>query len=177
MIIYNKYLNNEDFTWYDSSNILFSKCYDNDVSENKTVKIVFKQGRTYLYKDVSTDDYIAFKTDSSNGSAFNKYIKKYQGVRIADTDMNKLQQLQEDFKKDENEINDEKLSDIQYHIDICSKTGLVQLKLNDKVLYTVEEGKASVFSILKAMNIKYSWQEVDEITKQSDEFKDEIKLN
>ena len=74
-------------------------------------------------------------------------------------------------------INNEKLSDIQYHIDICSKTGLVQLKLNDKVLYTVEEGKASVFSILKAMNIKYSWQEVDEITKESDEFKDEIKLN
>ena len=104
MIIYNKYLNNEDFTWYDSSNILFSKCYDNDVSENKTVKIVFKQGRTYLYKDVSTDDYIAFKTDPSNGSAFNKYIKKYQGVRIADTDIDKIQQLQEDFKKDENEI-------------------------------------------------------------------------
>ena len=60
MIVYNKYINNEDYTWYDSSNVIFSKCYDNN-SDSKTLKIVFKDGRTYLYKDVATMDYISFK--------------------------------------------------------------------------------------------------------------------
>ena len=45
MIVYNKYINNEDYTWYDSSNVIFSKCYDNN-SDSKTLKIVFKDGRT-----------------------------------------------------------------------------------------------------------------------------------
>lgn len=42
MIVYNKYLDNQDYTWYDSSNVLFSKCYDDPNSNTKTLKIVFK---------------------------------------------------------------------------------------------------------------------------------------
>ena len=52
MIVYNKYLDNQDYTWYNSSNVLFSKCYDDPNSNTKTLKIVFKNGRTYIYKDV-----------------------------------------------------------------------------------------------------------------------------
>lgn len=176
MIIYNKYINGEDFTWYDSSNVIFSKCYDGN-QLLKTLKIVFKNGRTYLYKDVSTDDYIAFKTALSNGNSVNTYIiKKYKGIRISDTNVDKLQDLQDEFKKNENEISNEKMSNIVYHVDICSKTGEVQLKMNDKPLYTAIEGNVSLFNLLKAMNIKYTYSEVEEIENETDEQDEEIKL-
>lgn len=176
MILYNKYINNEDYTWYDSSNIVFSKCYDNN-SDIKTLKIVFKNGRTYLYKDVKTTDYISFKSAESNGSEFNRLIKKYNGVRISDTDLDKLTLLQENFIKNDNEIDNEVFSKLNYHIDLCSETGEFQLKLNDKVIYTAIEGQVSIMNLLKSMNIKYSWSEVDNLENTSDENKEEITLN
>ena len=52
MIVYNRYVNQEDHVWYESSNIIYSKCYDTQNSKFKSLKIVFKGGRTYLYRDV-----------------------------------------------------------------------------------------------------------------------------
>ncbi len=175
MIIYNKYINNEDYTWYDSSNVIFSKCYDNN-NDTKTLKIVFKNGRTYLYKEVKTIDYINFKTATSNGNGFNQSIKKYNGVRISDTDLDKLVLLQENFIKNDNEIDNEIFSNLNYHIDLCSKTGQFQLKLNNNIIYTSVEGQVSIMNLLKSMNIKYSWREVENIDSMSDENKEEIVL-
>lgn len=177
MIIYNKYINNEDYTWYDSSNIMFSKCYDN-AQLLKTLKVVFKDGRTYLYKDVNANDYIAFKTAPSNGSALNTYIiKKNKGVRISDTDIEKLENLKENFITEEKQIDNEPLSNLNYHLDICEKTGQFNLKLNDKIIYSALEGQVSIVNLFKSMNIKYSWTTVDEINNESDENKNEIDLN
>lgn len=175
MIVYNKYINNEDYTWYDSSNVIFSKCYDNN-SDSKTLKIVFKDGRTYLYKDVATMDYISFKSAQSNGSAFSRNIKKYNGVRISDTDLTKLSTLQDNFIKNDEHIVNETFSNLNYHIDLCSETGEFQLKLNDNVIYTAVEGQVSIMNLLKSMNIKYSWREVEKIDKITDENKEEITL-
>ena len=74
MITFNRYVNQEDHTWYDSSNVVYSKCYDTKSSKFKTLKIVFKGGRTYLYKDVDADDYLRFKTAQSNGDALQPKI-------------------------------------------------------------------------------------------------------
>lgn len=176
MITYNKYMNGEDYTWYDSSNVLFSKCYDNN-NEEKTVKIVFKEGRTYVYKGVNVMDYLAFKSSQSNGSAVNKHIiKKYKGVRISDTDLGKLAELKEGFINGDKEIDNEVFSNLDYHIDLCDKTGEFQLKLNGKTIYTAVEGQVSIVNLLKSMNIKYSWAEVDKIENNSDENKEEITL-
>ena len=60
MKLYSKYENSQEFCWYDSSNIIFSKCYDNP-GDYKVVKIIFKNGRTYLYKNVDVKDYIMFR--------------------------------------------------------------------------------------------------------------------
>ena len=67
MIVFNRYVNQEDHTWYDSSNVVYSKCYDTQSTKFKTLKIVFKGGRTYLYKDVDADLYLQFKNAQSNG--------------------------------------------------------------------------------------------------------------
>ena len=42
---YNVYENKLDRTWYQSSNILYSECDDKE-NELKTLRIVFKNGRT-----------------------------------------------------------------------------------------------------------------------------------
>lgn len=70
-----------DRAWFDSSNIIYSECDDNE-NALKTLRIVFKKGDLYEYKDVDVNDYLMFMhggLDGSNGKAFYKFIKpKYE---------------------------------------------------------------------------------------------------
>lgn len=177
MIVYNKYLDNQDYTWYDSSNVLFSKCYDDPNSNTKTLKIVFKNGRTYIYKDVDINDYLTFKTAQSNGQAVNTFIiKKYKGVRISDTDVDKLTELREKFINDEKEISETPLKDLIYKVDYNEHNGEFTLAIGDKVIYHGNENKVSLFSLFKSMNIAYSLNVVDKIDYETDENKEKINL-
>lgn len=177
MIVYNKYLDNQDYTWYDSSNVLFSKCYDDPNSNTKTLKIVFKNGRTYIYKDVDINDYLTFKTAQSNGQAVNtSIIKKYKGVRISDTDVDKLNELREKFINDEKEISETPLKDLIYKVDYNEQNGEFTLAIGDKVIYHGNENKVSLFSLFKSMNIAYSLNVVDKIDYETDENKEKINL-
>lgn len=177
MIVYNKYLDNQDYTWYDSSNVIFSKCYDNTDSNSKTLKIVFKNGRTYIYKDVDINDYLTFKTAQSNGQSVNtSIIKKYKGVRISDTDVDKLTKLKDDFIESEKNISETQMKDLVYKVDYDEKNGEFILKIGDKVIYHGDENKVSLFSLFKSMNIAYSLNVVDKIEYETDENKEEIKI-
>lgn len=176
MIIYNKYLDNQDYTWYDSTNVLFSKCYDNANSNNKTLKVVFKTGKTYVYRDVDINDYLSFKTAESTGKSFDKHIiKKYKGFRIADVQLEKLEQLKENFIKETDNSADTQLKDLTYKIEYNEKNGEFILKMYDKIIYHGKENKVSLFSLLKSMNINYSLELIDNISYQSDEHDNEIK--
>lgn len=74
-----------DRAWYDSSNIIYSECDDNK-DALKTLRIVFKKGDMYEYKEVDVNDYLMFMNgglDGSNGKAFYKFIKpKYEVEKI-----------------------------------------------------------------------------------------------
>lgn len=176
MIVFNRYVNQEDHTWYDSSNVVYSKCYDTQSTKFKTLKIVFKGGRTYLYKDVDTDHYMQFKTAQSNGEAFNKYIKQYKAVRITDTDMQKLNELQESFKEEKKEIDEQKLGDLVYRIQVDEKTGEFIILMGEKILFRGIEGQFSILNLFTSLNFKYILQQVDELPNDSDENLDEIKI-
>lgn len=56
---------------YDSSNILASS-WDKTTND---LKITFKRGAQYLYKDVRATDYTRFETAESQGKELNKRIK------------------------------------------------------------------------------------------------------
>lgn len=58
----------------DSSNILLSE-YN---KKEKTLKITFKGGTQYLYKDILDRDYVRFEVSESQGSVFNKTMLKYE---------------------------------------------------------------------------------------------------
>lgn len=176
MITYSRYINQEDHVWYDSSNILYSKCYDTQNSPTKTVKIVFKGGRTYLYKDVDANEYLQFKMAESNGNAFNKIIKKYTAVRIADTDVEKLNDLQKNFKEDIKEIEDKKVGDLVYNIKVDEKTGEFIVFLGERPIFRGIEGNFSILNLLTSFNFKYKLEKVDKLTNDSDENLNEIKL-
>lgn len=157
-IVYNRYVNNKDHTWYDSSNVLYSICYDN-TEEFKTVKIVFKNGRTYLYKNVNVNDYIAFRCAESNGKAVNQYIiKKYEGVRLPDTDIEKLESLKQDFIS-ESEITNKAFTNLVYHLSVNQETGDFALYMNEKPIYQGIEGQVSIMNLLKCMGIAFSIDE------------------
>lgn len=174
MIVYNKYVNSQDHTWYDSSNVVYSKCYDNDLS-NKTLKIVFKNGRSYLYKDVEINDYIQFKNAQSNGQAVNTFIiKKYKGIRIADTEIEKLNELKENFISEDNDNGETKFSNLIYRLDVNEQAGEFNLLLNDKVIYNAIEGKVSIINLFKSMNINYVMNVVENVINESDENEEKI---
>lgn len=159
-IIYNKYINNRDHNWYDSSNVLYSVCYDTN-ADKKTLKIVFKQGRTYLYKDVNVSDYLMFKNSESHGKSVNEYIiKKYKGVRLSDTSEDTLNTLKEEFIN-ENKVTEEAFTNLAYHLEMNDETNEFRLWLNDKVIFEGIENNVSILRLLKCMNIRYSYSAME----------------
>jgi hypothetical protein len=96
-----------EYTWFDSSHILFAECNKNTPTMVPTllienplltsvdvpcydVIIVFRNGAMYKYHNVELNDYTAFiyhlnrDAPSSTGKGFNKYIKKYKTEKLGD---------------------------------------------------------------------------------------------
>lgn len=170
MVTYNVYSNNIDHTWYDSSNLVYSACYDSN-GDSKTLKVVFKGGRTYIYKDVSTKDYLMFsKGAQSNGEEFNRHIvKNYKGVRLGDTDLDKLEELKSSFMNEGKEVEDA-TTDLSYHLEINDNTGEFRLKLGDRIIYEGIEGQVSISNLFKSMRLACSVSELTEALTTEDDF-------
>ena len=158
MKIYNKYENGIEHNWYLSSNILYSQCYDK--GEGKSLKLVFKGGRTYLYRGVSLDDYILFRDSESTGEAANKYIiKKYNAIRLEDVNLDELEKMRNEFMEADKAINDT-IGSLIYHVEANKETGEIRLKLGDKVLYEGIDGQISLIELFSSMQIKYTASEL-----------------
>lgn len=85
--------NKIDFCFYESSNILYSECYDKK-DEYKDLKVVFKNGSTYMYKSIPVQNYLLFRENESQGKALNKYIAfkvegkyKFEYEKLDNTDL------------------------------------------------------------------------------------------
>lgn len=174
MKLFSKYENSQELCWYDSTNIIFSKCYDNP--DCKVVKIIFKNGRTYLYRDVDATDYVMFRDSESNGSAFTKYIKKYAATRIQDTDLDKLEEMKQKFINENQEVQDTKVSDLGYVMEYCDETGEFVLKLGGKVIYSAVEGNVSIINLFKSMGVNCALVSVEKIENKTDEEEDKINV-
>ena len=85
------YANDVDRAWYDSSTVVYSECEDKE-GELKKVKVVFKNGSTYLYKDVKVNDYLLFRESSSQGKSVHKILKQYEVEKIENTNVDLLQE-------------------------------------------------------------------------------------
>jgi hypothetical protein len=86
-----------DKVFYESSNIYFSKAVEHKDDNFVDLYVTFKNGSTYLYKDVDmVKDYVLFKhggLDGSQGKALNKFIKpKYEFEKVENVDMELLKE-------------------------------------------------------------------------------------
>tara|TARA_R110002020_G_scaffold138469_7_gene308532 strand:+ start:4210 stop:4506 length:297 start_codon:yes stop_codon:yes gene_type:complete len=80
----------------DSSNILLSE-YN---KSKKTLKITFKAGTQYLYKDMLERDYVRFEVSESQGSVFNKTMRKYEFEKLEKVDTSELLEQINEHKGD-----------------------------------------------------------------------------
>lgn len=79
----------------DSSNILMSEY---DESKN-TLKLTFKGGTQYLYKDVLKRDYLRFEISESQGTVFSKTMNKYEFEKLGSIDINPIKDLIKEIKE------------------------------------------------------------------------------
>lgn len=68
--------------WYDSTMIAYTEMVEDEYENKGNLYVTFKNGSTYVYKDVAFEDYVLFiagGTDASQGKTLNKVIKsKYE---------------------------------------------------------------------------------------------------
>ena len=84
---------NIECCWYNSSNILYTECIDND-NKPKTLKVVFSNGTQYQYNDVDVRDYLLFRDSDSQGKSLNRLIKekKYEYVKLENADLEAIEE-------------------------------------------------------------------------------------
>ena len=89
--LFNYYVNDVDYTWYNSSNIKYSECIDKD-GELKTLNIVLSNGTQYQYVGLTVQDYLLFRDSDSQGKALNKYIKAkgYEFKKLDDANLDDI---------------------------------------------------------------------------------------
>ena len=156
-VVYTKYINSTDHTWYDSSNVLYSEA--KSVSQKVVnLKLVFAKGRCYLYKNVDIDDYLLVKNAESTGSVANKnVVKKYECLRLPDIELDKLEEMKTKFIEQEQLVT-EATSKLMYHMVYNPLTNEFVFSMNDVVIYEGIENQVSISSLLKSMNINYSFE-------------------
>jgi len=67
-----------EYTWYKSSDILYTEYCDDGENKN-TMKVVFeKGGATYLYKGVAVQNYLYLRESETQGKTFSYLKKEYK---------------------------------------------------------------------------------------------------
>lgn len=137
---------NEIIVTYDSSNILASKFN----KLNNDLIITFKQGRQYLYEDVSRTDYTRFELAESQGKVFNTHIKNYKNKQIEDS------LTANDIEK---EINSLKNQELLLKID-NKKKELIHLMETLVVMGKSEHVKLSPESLTKLIGLANDYKQL-----------------
>lgn len=98
MKIMNEYVEalKRDFTWYESSNILYSECVDNE-DDLKTLYIVYKKGGdVYKYYGVSVIDYLFIRDAVSQGKECYARLKPYRYENVGKADVQGIERAKDE---------------------------------------------------------------------------------
>lgn len=132
--------------WYESSMIAYTEMFENENENKGDLHVTFKNGSTYIYKDVLFEDYILFiggGTDASQGKTLNKVIKsKYEFEKGENKDVKKLFDILEGLNKIDNITDISEVFFISGHRDITETEFEINYipKIND-VLYNYKNAK------------------------------------
>ena len=153
--------------WYDSSNILYSECFDYE-NDYKDLNVVFKEGRTYLYKKIDVKDYMAFRNATSQGAALSKFITKkdngqpiYECLRLSDKNLGELEEERRNLLKESNVKVPNTREVLTFEIDSNSNSLTIYNENNEEVYKTEEESVGRpeakmIFDILDLLEVNYN---------------------
>lgn len=137
--------------WYDSSMFCFTKAVEHENSNHVELYVTFKNGWTYVYKDVKLEDYVLLISgfeQSSHGKTLNKVIKpNYEFERV---DNRNVDDIWAEYYKIRNE-EDEKQKDIYNtyfisgHRDITEEE--FEANYQEKLNYVVSEHENCKFVV------------------------------
>lgn len=131
----------EIITTYDSSNILASKLK----KTTNDLTIIFKQGKQYLYENVSKTDYMRFETAESQGKVFNSHIKQYSNKQLGQINVNDLENEINGIKNEELLINiNNKKQELIHHMEtmvLIGKSAKLGIDSLDKLIKLTNEYK------------------------------------
>jgi len=82
---------------YESSNVVAST-YN---KTNKNLNVIFKNGGSYTYQNVSATDYFRFETSDSQGKELNTTIKKYAFLKHENVDTDDVVKKIKELKGEE----------------------------------------------------------------------------
>lgn len=147
------YINGTDYAWYDSSNVVCSMCTAS--GEGCMVTVVFKEGRTYLYKDVAKEDYTLFRDGESQGKMVFSILRKYSQERLADTDLGALCGTLSALEAMERPMVDGLVLSLR-------GDGTYTLSKCGTAVSSGESGACSAVNVLTELGIPFSMYEMDE---------------
>jgi len=146
MLLFNYYADETDKAWFDSSNVVYAECDDSSDTQEKTVKVTFKNGLVYQYDNVNIYDWSLFKNAESQGKALNEIFKK-----------NAYPYSKLDNKANVDELKEEYAfrsgNGMLIHVDGNGNASVYNNK--DVLIYTFEDGDnklETVEGLLKALN-------------------------
>lgn len=142
--IFSVYSKNVDKVWYQSSNVKYSECIDNE-GELKTLKVVFNNGTQYQYTGVDVNQYLLFREDDSQGKALNKYIKgnNYEYSKLEDANL--------EYIEDELNFRMEGGYFVEYNGEILSVKDNKDSVIYEREVKLTEEAFGVVCDIIRAM--------------------------
>lgn len=147
------YDNKIDYTWYNSSNVLYSKCIDN-VDALKTLIVVFNNGATYQYEDIPVQEYLAFREHESQGKSLNEIVKK-GGYSYTKLDSSNVEVLKEEYERRSNKnyfySNDNEFKILDYQNRTMFKN---EETLNERELKLIESVLTSFGITIKEYNFE-----------------------
>lgn len=98
--------------WYDSSMFCFTRAVEHEDVNLVDLYVTFKNGWTYVYKNVKLEDYILLISgfeQASHGKTLNKIIKpRYEFERLEDMDVNSIWDEYHKLHAEEEEKNNKK---------------------------------------------------------------------
>jgi hypothetical protein len=133
--------------WYDSTMLLYSEMVENDEENCGNLFMTFKNGTTYVYKNVRFEDYILLLSggsDASQGKTLNKVIKSnYEYEKLGNADVAKIKA--ELNKTEEKEVDISNTYFISGHRDITEQE--FELNYKPELDYIVQENKDAKFVV------------------------------
>lgn len=133
----------EERAWFDSSMVIYTRMVEDPYENKGNLYITYKGGSTYLYKDVSYQDYLVFiagGTNGSHGKTINKIIKgSYEFEKLEPLSVEIIEEEKKRTIEELEKIKEEQENSPKYHWDTIYTKLKKLIEYMDEINTSVED--------------------------------------